>query len=191
MKLTSRFAVCAAVSAAVLLAGAVTSLAQQAQSSALSLAYGNGVTGTPGEGLRTFSFSLVELSNGSLRGHGVIHDQADGGWLRFEITSYMVVDDILLMAGPITAVHGEGVPPGFFVGATFFFAVRDGGDGRLAIDEISSANAAPIPGLTIDEILALLCSMNPSCDPDGPIVLPPDVVLPITAGNIKVFYENL
>ena len=183
MKLTSRFAMCAAVSAAVLLGGA-------AQAAALKIANGNGVTGTPGEGLRTFSFSLVELPNGSLQGHGVIHDQVFEASTHFDITSYTVVDDILLMAGPITAVSGN-VPPNFFVGATFFFAVRDGGHGGLAIDEISLANSAPIPGLTIDEILFLLCPMNPNCNPNDPIVLPPDIVLPITAGNIKVFYENL
>jgi hypothetical protein len=182
---------CAAVSAAVLLGGAATSHGRQVQPAALKLANGNGVTGTPSEGLRIFSFSLVELPSGSLRGHGVIHDQALEGWVRFDITSYTVVDDILLMAGPITAAVGENTPPQFFVGATFFFAVRDGGDGGQAIDEISLANAAPIKGLTIDEILALLCAMDPNCDPEGPIVLPPDVVLPITAGNIKVFYENL
>jgi hypothetical protein len=181
---------CAVLSATVLLAGAATSLAQQIQSTALQIANGNGVTGTPGEGIRTFSFSVAELPNGSLRGRGVLHDQPSGGLLRFDITSYTVVDDILLMAGPITMVN-DNVPPQFFVGATFFFAVRDGGDGRHAVDKISGANLAPIPDLTIDEILALLCAMNPNCDPDEPIVLPPDVVLPITAGNIKVFYENL
>ncbi len=183
MKLTSRFAMCAAVSAAVLLGGAATG-------NALKIANGNGVTGTPSEGLRTFSFSLVELPNGSLQGHGVLHDQVFDASAHFDITSYTVVDDILLMAGPITAVS-ENVPPEFFVGATFFFAVRDGGNGGQAIDEISAANSAPIPGLTIDEILFFLCVMNPDCDPNDPIVLPPDVVLPITAGNIKVFYENL
>ncbi len=183
MKLTSRFAMCAAVSAAVLLGGA-------AQAAALKIANGNGVTGTPSEGLRTFSFSLVELPNGSLQGHGVIHDQVFEASTHFDITSYTVVEDILLMAGPITAVS-DNVPPNFFVGATFFFAVRDGGHGGQAIDEISLANSAPIPGLTIDEILFLLCVMNPNCNPNDPIVLPPDIVLPITAGNIKVFHENL
>ena len=33
--------------------------------------------------------------------------------------------------------------------------------------------------------------MNPNCNLNDPIMLPPDIVLPITAGNIKVFYENL
>lgn len=190
MKITSRFAMCAAISAAVLIGGAATSHGQQGQPAALKIANGNGVTGTPSEGLRTFSFSLVELPNASLQGHGVIHDQVFDSSIHFDITSYTVVDDILLMAGPITAVN-ENVPPQFFVGATFFFAVRDGGDGGQAIDEISLANSAPIPGLTIDDILFFLCVMNPDCDPSDPIVLPPDVVLPITAGNIKVFYENL
>ncbi|MHC5114667.1 MAG: hypothetical protein ACYTGP_09590 [Planctomycetota bacterium] len=142
-------------------------------------------------GLRTFSFSLVELPDDSLRGRGVIIDQSGPGGVLFHITSYTVVDDILLMAGPITAVVGEGVPPQFFVGATFFFAVRDGGNGPAAVDEISAANVAPIPGLTIDEILAILCAMDPDCDPNEPIVIPPDVLQPVTAGNIKVFYENL
>jgi hypothetical protein len=65
------------------------------------------------------------------------------------------------------------------------------GNGRQAIDEISLASSAPIPGLTIDEILFLLCVMNPNCDPNDPIVLPPNLLVPITAGNIKVFHENL
>ncbi len=178
---------CAAISAAVILAGAATS---QGQPPALKIANGNAVLGTPSEGLRTFSFSVVELPNSSLQGHGGIHDQVFDASARFDITSYTVVEDILLMAGPITAVS-DNVPPNFFVGATFFFAVSDGGNGGQAIDEISAANAAPIPGLTIDEILFFLCVMNPNCNPNDPIMLPPDVVLPITAGNIKVFYENL
>ena len=191
MKLTSRFAMCAVVSAAVLLGGAATSHGQQEQPAASKIANGNGVTGTPSEGLRTFSFSLVELPDGSLQGHGVLHNQVPQATVRFDIPSYTVVDDVLLMAGPITQVVGDNVPPQFFVTATFFFAVRDGGNGDGAIDEISLANVAPIPGLTIDEILFHLCVMNPPCNPNDPVVLPPDVVLPITAGNIKVFYENL
>lgn len=189
MRLTRRFAVCAAVAAAVLLGGAAISQARIVQSGALNIAKGNGATGNPSEGLRTFKFSLVQRSNGSLRGQGWFKDQALEGKVRFDITSYTLVDDILLMAGPITGVSGENVPPNFFVGATFFFAVRDGGDG--GIDEISLANAAPIPGLTMDEILALICAMDPDCDPEDPIMLPPGIVMPITAGNIQVDYENL
>ncbi|MHC4140651.1 MAG: hypothetical protein ACYSUF_01815 [Planctomycetota bacterium] len=180
-----------AASAAVLLGGAAISHGQQWQPAALKIANGNGVTGTPSEGLRTFSFSLVELPNGSLQGHGVLHNQVPQAGVHFDITSYTVADDVLLMAGPITDIAGDSVPPQFFVGATFFFAVRDGGDGGQAIDEISLANAAPIPGLTIDEILFLICVMDPGCDPNDPIVIPPGILLPITAGHIKVFYENL
>ena len=187
MRITTRFATCAAISAAVLLAGAATS---QGQPPALKIANGNGVLGAPSEGFRTFSFSLVELPNGSVQGHGVIHDQIFDASIHFDITSYTVVEDILLMAGPITAVS-DNVPPNFFVGATFFFAARDGGNGGQAIDEISLASSAPIPGLTIDDILFLLCVMNPNCDTNDPIVLPPDLLLPIIAGNIKVFYDNL
>lgn len=189
MKLKSRFALCAALSAGVLLAGIATGGAPQVQPRAMKIANGNGVTGTPSEGLRLWAFSAVELPNGSVQGHGVIHDQVLNAFGRFDITSYTVVDDVLLLAGPITAID-DNAPPNFFVGATFFFAVRDGGDGQ-AIDEISLANAAPIPDLTIDEILALLCAMDPECDPKEPSVLPPDLLLPLTAGNIKVFYENL
>jgi hypothetical protein len=180
---------CAAFLAAVLLAGMATGGAPQVQPGAVKLANGNGISGTPGEGLRTWSFSAVKLPNGSVQGHGVLHDQTLDAFARFDITSYTVVDDILLLAGPITAID-DNAPPNFFVGATFFFAVRDGGNGQ-AIDEISLANAAPIPGLTMDEILALLCAMNPACDPEAPPVLPPNILLPLTAGNIKVFYENL
>jgi hypothetical protein len=189
MKITSSFAVCA-VSVAVLLGGTAINHDPQGQPAARKIANGNGVTGTLSEGLRTFSFSLVELPDGWLKGHGVLNNQVPQGGVHFDITSYTVVDDVLLMAGPITQAIGD-VPPQFFVGATFFFAVRDGGDGGQAIDEISLANVAPIPGLTIDEILFLICVMNPPCDPNDPVVLPPDVVLPITAGHIKVFYENL
>jgi hypothetical protein len=174
----------------VLLGGTAINHDPQGQPAARKIANGNGVTGTLSEGLRTFSFSLVELPDGWLKGHGVLNNQVPQGGVHFDITSYTVVDDVLLMAGPITQAIGD-VPPQFFVGATFFFAVRDGGDGGQAIDEISLANVAPIPGLTIDEILFLICVMNPPCDPNDPVVLPPDVVLPITAGHIKVFYENL
>jgi hypothetical protein len=177
------------VSTAVL-GGAATSHGQEGQPGALKIANGNGVTGTPGWDLRTFSFSLVELPDGSLQGHGVLHDQMSMGLLHFDITSYTVVDDILLMAGPITLVN-ENVPPVFFVGATFFFAVRDDGQGNLAIDEISGAMAVPFPGWTIEEILDFICDNTPGCDPDEPIVIPPDVLRPTTAGDIKVFYENL
>jgi hypothetical protein len=180
---------CAVASAAVLLGGVANNHGQQGQS-ASKIANGNGVTGIPGEGLRSFLFSLVERPNGALQGHGVLTNLVPFAQLRFDITSYTVVDDVLLMAGPITSVIGNA-PPQFVVGDTFFFAVRDGGNGGQAIDEISGASVAPIPDLTIDEILFLLCVMDPDCDPDDPIVLPPDLLMPITAGNIKVFYENL
>lgn len=188
MGLTSRWTLGAAFSAALLLGAAATTHAQEVASGANKIANGNGVTGTPSEGLRTFSFSLVELPNGTLQGQGRMHDQNFDAWVRFDITSYMVVDGILLMAGPITYVAGDDAPPEFFEGSTFFFAVRDGGTGEEAVDEISLANAFPAPGMTIQEVMDLFCSFTPGCDPETlEGLLPPDVVLPITSGNIKVF----
>ncbi len=33
--------------------------------------------------------------------------------------------------------------------------------------------------------------MDPNCDPNEPIVIPPDALGPIIGGNINVFYDNL
>ena len=165
MKLTSKIAVCAVVSAAFLLGAAAPSHAQ-----ATPIGNGQGLTGDPGPDLRTFSFSVVELPNGSVTGHGQVFDHGLNFWVHFNITSFMFIDDMLLMAGPVTKAVNA---PNFTIGATFFFAVKDGGKGKSSIDEISLVSVAP-PNLTIQEIISFI----------GPP--PPEIIKPISAGNIKI-----
>ena len=101
MKITSRYAMCA-VSAAVLLGGTAINHDPQGQPAAHKIANGNGVTGTPGEGLRTFSFSLVELP-----GHPRVHHPHGfqvGVDLREIALHTFVIDDPLavVMVGDMT-----------------------------------------------------------------------------------------
>ncbi|MCA9285466.1 MAG: hypothetical protein KDA22_09640 [Phycisphaerales bacterium] len=150
----------------VLLAAAAPGFAQ-----ATPIAHGNGVYEIQGEPL-LLSFNVVELPNGEVRGHVFTKNQVTGGILHSKVTSYMFLDDVLLVAGPLTAA--VNAPPQFVLGATKFYAFKDNGDGTPP-DEVTGG-VAPIEfgDLTIQQIVAI---------GGGP---PPSTFMPLTAGDITI-----
>lgn len=118
------------------------------------------------------AFSVVEMSDGSVAGHGMFIDYIANGFIRFELSSFMFVGDSLGVAGEITAA--VNAPPGLAVGMTIFFWVNDNDPDT---DEIASFGFVPpeFGNLTIQEVVALL----------GPP--PPDFFTPLIAGDLKVY----
>ncbi len=99
------------LSAAVLLGASTPSYAKGTP--ATPIANGNATGGpisvAPDQAaMVSLQFSLVQLPDGSLNGHGKL--TSDAGRVKFDLTSFMFVDGILTAAGPVTAVKGS---PGF------------------------------------------------------------------------------
>ena len=162
--LTFNLALPAALTAVMLL-GAATPAPTQAQ----PIVTGDGEITNTAVGPVAVELSLIHLPNGSLNGQGMTSFAATGGWVTFDLTSYMFVDGKLCMAGSV--LSGFAAPPNYFVGATVVFCLEDGGDGA-GMDKM--AGAAGPPGLTIQQVIALV----------GPP--PPQAYQPVVAGNFKI-----
>ena len=167
LNLIRRFATATVLTSATLFA-----VAAPGQAQIKPIGSGYGVVEAP-MGTRVVLYSLLELSDGSLSGHGLQYSPADNAWVYFNITSYMFVGDALLMAGPVTKSINS--LPGYDVGNTAVLAVHDKGNwfGQPAPDD-AAATVGP-PNLTIQQIVAII----------GPP--PPQAYVPIKAGNLKIF----
>ena len=164
----SKLAVSAALAAAFLFGTASQSYAQ-----ATPIANGHLKGGpTPGGQAPSIdlTFSLVELPGGSLVGGGKLTNKAVGGWILFDLTSYLFIGGTLFAAGPVTKTHNtSGV---FQVGDTFFMAVNDNGP---AMDEfIEGGVPAAFGPLTIQQIIAII----------GPA--PPEIFRQGISGNFMI-----
>jgi hypothetical protein len=111
----------------------------------------------PAPSILDLTFSLVQLPDGSLIGGGKLTNKAAGGWILFDLTSYMFVGDTLFAAGPVTQTYNTaGI---FEVGDLFVLAINDNGNGSgsSAPDEFIEGAAPAALGLTtIQEVFALI-----------------------------------
>ena len=141
---------------------------------ATPIANGGGSLLTPDGRVQHFAFHVVELPDGSVRGHGVRVEPASNAIVIFEVTSFMFVGNVLAMAGPVTMTRNA--PPQFVIGGTVFFGLTDEGYGSAPAD--ASTGLTPLPpflgNLTIQQIIAMIGS--------GP---PPEALSPLFAGNIR------
>lgn len=175
---------CRAAMRSVLLAGTllVAALSSDTQANRLPtrahpIANGQGAyvdlqTGDP----ITFTFSVVELPNGSVQGHGSFFNQGLPGFFLFDPGSYMFMDgslDSLGVAGKITLAVNS--PPQLAVGRTIFFFVNDNNPDT---DEIAALGLVPedLGDLTIQEIVVLIGGWPP-----------PEFFAPLDAGDIRIF----
>jgi len=111
----------------------------------------------PAPSIIDLTFFLVEESDGSVFGSGKLTKKSDGGWILFDLNSYVFVGDTLYAAGPITHTHNSDGT--FQVGDTFFMAVEDNGDGGNSTDMdafLEGVVPAAFGPMTIQEILAIL-----------------------------------
>lgn len=157
------------VAYATLLAVTLVGAASPSQAQAQAIGNGHGAVDAP-SGPITITFSVVELPNGTINGHGILHFPDLGGHVRFEVTSYTFVDGALLMAGPVT--KAKNAPPNYFIGATQVLAVEDNGNGGPLPDK--SAGVVGPPSLTIQQIVELI----------GPP--PPQAYQPLQSGNLTI-----
>jgi hypothetical protein len=165
--LIRKLAVTAAFSAAVLVGKA----APGPGNGASPIANGHVATVGMPAGITSTTFSMVMLPNGSIVGNGISSNTL-GGWVHFDLTSFVFIGDTLLVAGPSTASFNA--PPQFVVGGTFFLALKDNGNGggNPAPDELANG-AAPFP-VTAQQILAMF----------GPP--PPAAFRPALSGNLVI-----
>lgn len=163
-RLTARFALSTALAIATLLGAAAPGHAQ-----AQPIVTGDGAVTNTAVGPVAVELSLIELPNGSLHGGGTVDFAVTGGYVTFDLTSYMFVQGRLCMAGSVTSSFAA--PPNYFVGATVVFCVEDGGNGA-GMDRLAGTVAPP--GLTIQQIIALI----------GPP--PPQAYQPVVTGNFKL-----
>lgn len=163
--LTTSLVLAAAVSA-----GFVLMAAMPAQ----PVATGSGTfPSSMGLGPLQLEFSLIELPNGQLAGHGSQLAVNVGGSFEFDLTSYALLNGVMCMAGPITA----SVNSPFAVGDTWVLCVEDNGDGGSGIPDRISEAYVPIPGLTIQAILSGFPGFLPP---------PDDQFTPTTSGNFTI-----
>jgi hypothetical protein len=164
MQLKPRPSTFAALSAAVLFL-ATTSLYAQAQ----PLGNGGGKYINNSNNTNHFTFSAVQLPNGSVKGHAIWHSPDLNAMAQVELTSFMYIGEWLAVAGTITKVIN--VPPEVELGATAFIVFR--ADGSPAHTGFSFAPLA-FGELTIQQIIAML-------GPPQPIHF-----FPIISGTIKI-----
>ncbi|TDJ65682.1 MAG: hypothetical protein E2O39_17730 [Planctomycetota bacterium] len=156
MNLIRQFAVCSALAASFLSGMASPSYAQTTPIANGHLKGGPSTVGGP-DTVLDLTFSLQQLSDGSLVGGGKLTRQSVGAWILFDLDSYMFIGDTLYAAGPVTKTHSIGGV--FSVGDTFFIAVNDNGNGANSsdmdefIEGVVPAAAGPV---TIQEILLFL-----------------------------------
>lgn len=174
MKLTCRRAVHAVLLTGCLLVAMLSSNAQADPPGghAQPIANGQGVYVDQSLEVFSFTFSVVELPDGSVEGHGSFFDHVARRFILFELSSFMFVDGSLGVAGEITMAVNS--PPQLAVGSTIFFFVNDNNP-----DTDAFAGLGLVPPefgeLTIQEIVGLI----------GPP--PPDAFTPLVAGDIRIF----
>jgi hypothetical protein len=118
---------------------------------------------------RLFAFSVVERADGSVRGQLLAFEPGTRGLVIQEVTSYWLLGNTVVMAGPITVAINA--PPEYAVGATGFCAATSSPDGMTG----SSIVPAFLGSLTAEQIIALI----------GP---PPTAVFaPLLAGHIRIY----
>ena len=150
MKLIRKLPVSAALAAAFLFGTASQSYAQ-ATPIANGHLKGGPTPAAPAASIIDLTFSLVERPGGSLVGGGKLTNKAVGGWILFDLTSYLFIGGTLFAAGPVTKEHNTGV---FQVGDTFFMAVNDNGP---VMDEFIEGVVPAAFGLTtIQQIIAVI-----------------------------------
>ncbi len=175
MKFTLKLAISAALSASFLLGTASQSFAQGTPIGHGHLK-GGPTPAAPAPSIIDLTFSLVELPDGSLVGSGKLTKKSDGTWILFDLTSYMFIGDTLYAAGPITEAFNTD-DPRRQVGATFFVAIQDNGDGGdgQAMDSFIEGGVPAVFGpLTIQQIIA---SIGPP---------PPEIFRQGISGNIVI-----
>ena len=86
------------------------------------------------EGLRTFSFSVVQHRDGSYGGQGQLNNRAQGAIIHFEVNCAVVDGNALLVTGIVTRVSGSAFSE---VGDPVIFGARDNGNGDPP-DEITN-----------------------------------------------------
>lgn len=167
MKFSSRFAVRAALSAALVLGAAAPT---QAQATPIAIGHGSWIGANQME--HWIEFSLVQRPNGSVCGHAIGFEPATHAFIYIQLNSFMFAGDTLMVAGRIAVAIN--MPPQYPVGGTSFFAVNDN---TGAPDGFAGLGQVPpqFGNLTIQQIYALIGSP------------PPQAFAPLTTGNIRIF----
>ena len=127
-------------------------------------------------GPRTFTFSAVERSDGSVTGQSELHNRSTDAASHVEIDCLNVVGNLAIVSGIITKSPADPGSPGA-VGNVAAFAVEDNGEG---------ASAAP-------DRITLLFTFIPEIFPPGTplcaLLGPADAapfLMPIEEGNVQV-----
>jgi len=163
---------CAALSTAFLLTSSASASAQ-----ATPIANGH-IKGGPTIATQTpsvldLTFHLVELPDGSIAGSGKLTKKSADGWIMFDLTSYVYVGDMVLMAGPVTAQKEGTEESPWNIGDTFFVVVEDGE--TPSMDRFIEGRVPSEFGpLTAEQILAF----------GGPP--PPAIFRPALSGNLVI-----
>jgi hypothetical protein len=159
MKLTRKLAISAALTGSLLVTTAALSFAQGTPIANGHLK-GGPTPAAPAPSIIDLTISLVELPDGSLVGGGKLERKSAGGWILFDLTSYIFVGDTLYAAGPVTQNHNT---PGVWqVGATFFVAINDNDGSADADSFIEGGVPAEAGPVTIEQILAVIGPAPPA-----------------------------
>ena len=129
------------------------------------MASGHGNLTVGGE-LRTFSFTAVQHSDGSVTGESELKSRASGTVIHARVDCLTVVGNHAYVGGVVTKATNPA-----FVGKPCVFAVVDNGEG---------ANAAP------DEISLFFTFVNPPSEDCTGATAHTASTRPIEAGNIQV-----
>lgn len=160
MQLIRKLAACATLSTAFLFATPANAFAQ-ATPIANGHVKGGPTISTQEPSIIDLTFNLVELPDGSLVGSGKLTKKSAQGWIKFDVTSYVVLEDGVLMAGPVTALKVGNEPSPWSVGNTFFVFIHDGE--TPSQDRFIEGRVPPQFGpLTAQQIAMLLGSPPPA-----------------------------
>lgn len=169
-KAAHKFALSTALMAGVLLG---TATPNGGGASPILTGYGSWMT--PAAETISFQVSVVELSDGTVKGRGVStkHGPSGSSAFHFEVTEYLSVGNEMYVAGIITKV--KDALPGW-LGQLTMLGVQDNGSGVGIADKMLSGSGLP-PSLTIAQILSLPPPMGP----------PPPAFWPsLTNGNFTI-----
>lgn len=150
----------------------ITAMAGNVQADHIAHGHGEYVGGN--QEVKSLTFNVVELPDGSIRGHGVLSEHSTNSFVHFEVSSYTFVGDSLGVAAEITMA--VNAPPSLPVGNTIFFFINDNDP---VADEFAFGIVPPEVGNpTIQEIVLFFLMGNPP---------PPEVFTPLIGGNFWIF----
>ena len=168
LRLTSRIALSAALSAALLLPAATS-----APAGATPIVNGHGQWATP-VGTIGFQVSVVALPDGTLQGSGIStnHNETGVHWFHFEVLEYARSGDDVIVMGLIDQAFNA---PGF-LGTKTVLVIRDDGQGTASQDRALSASGLPT-WVTLDLLLNA---------PPPMVIPPPQFWFPLQSGNFEI-----